>query len=861
MNESLQDFLQWRRKKKMEQCGPNLLQKHITDFFDTQKNRFAGAKIDVQVTVKGDVDFLSPMKNPRKANNISSTSVKTEEISPQKKAVPSDIAHDEDIIEVRREQTIVEIELSDAEEDFKKENPSESDEFHGIKEEGPSDYMVKKEESSDGDWMQVKKEMSESPLRMKQEHEVKFEDGIDFDVKSESEEMEGMMKLEVKMEETLSKDSSMKKLCPSPISQLIQPPVFKADVGSLERRIRSSISFGESSTRPQRSFLDKAVKNYGGYHSATFGSLWKTPCSTVTDAIPCKQADESTNPKLPSNISGDNLKDTGNEAEETKSTSEVPSLKQLCTDAHPWTTEASFKTQKKTQKNDEIVSEISLDTAAKPSDGTSDYKQPAKKQHFSAALEAEIGEKSAGELSDDDEASQSGEKTSKTTGRFDENSATSDVHADDKITIQESPSKEVNADDFVDNSNIPDKEVDNNTSYVRHDSSSAEEDNTPVSDDDDLEKLLGSGQEGNDFNGQDMKLLGSEDSIHTISTGEAEEAVQIIDNEEYSSNIAEGFAEDSEKVTEDTLKSSQMITPIPPKGATMVDFSKSSENSLNSSESIEISTSPESAADNSNLNIPQSSLDPSVSPFEDSAQSHGIQVIPPDGTIMVDFNKSTPVKVTIDVRPNDSVSAKLKQISSIATEYTNTPNKLAQDLIKSHNMSVDYRTHGESIGVTQISASLSNTNYEGDDRFKLKKMSSLEMHTAAAAPPKNIEDDLLGQSDDPQGDYYMDKDTEDRLLRNESPTQDMDNKGNTVNPKRKKMSSEDEDSSNTESAPMKKKSKTLGVCRKKTSGAANYGKSAKLPAFSSLSKSILQKKIKSNEQSSSSSTSPSDDEP
>ena len=382
MNESLQDFLQWRRKKKMEQSGPNLLQKHITDFFGTQKNQFAGAKIDVQVTVKGDVDFLSPMNTSLKSKNISSTSVKTEENSPQKKADPSDIAHDEDIIEVRREETIVEIELSDAEEDLKKENPCESDEFHGIKEELTSDYMVKKEESSDGDWMQVKKEMSESPLRMMQEHEVKFEDGtypIDFDVKTECEEMEGMMKLEVKMEETLPKDSSMKKLSPSPMSQLIWPPVFKADVGSLERRIMSSINLGESSTRPQRSFLDKAVKKYGGYHSATFGSLWK-PSSTFTDAIPCKEADQSTNPKLPSNITGDNVKDVGNEAEETKSTSEVPSLKQLCTDAHPWTTEATLKTQRTTHKKNEIITEVSLDTAAKPSNVTCEDKEPAKKQ-------------------------------------------------------------------------------------------------------------------------------------------------------------------------------------------------------------------------------------------------------------------------------------------------------------------------------------------------------------------------------------------------------------------------------------------------------------------------------------------------
>ena len=151
----------------MEQSGLNLLQKHITDFFTTQKNQFAGAKIDVQVTLKGDVDFLSPMNSSRTSNNISSTSVKTEEITPQKKAGPSDIGHDDDIVEVRREQTIVEIKLSDAEDDLKKENASVSDDFHGIKEEYASDYMVKKEESSDGDWMQVKKEMPQSPLCMK----------------------------------------------------------------------------------------------------------------------------------------------------------------------------------------------------------------------------------------------------------------------------------------------------------------------------------------------------------------------------------------------------------------------------------------------------------------------------------------------------------------------------------------------------------------------------------------------------------------------------------------------------------------------------------------------------------------------
>ena len=80
---------------------------------------------------------------------------------------------------------------------------------------------------------------------MKEKDDVKFEDGIsgiDDVVKSEFEEMKGIMKVEVKMEESLSKDSSPNKLSPSLISQLIRPPVFQPDVSSLERRLTSSIT-------------------------------------------------------------------------------------------------------------------------------------------------------------------------------------------------------------------------------------------------------------------------------------------------------------------------------------------------------------------------------------------------------------------------------------------------------------------------------------------------------------------------------------------------------------------------------------------------------------------------------------------
>ena len=51
----------------------------VTDFFTSQKDKFAGAKIDVQVTVKGDVDLLQPRKSSRPAFKSDVWHVKKEE--------------------------------------------------------------------------------------------------------------------------------------------------------------------------------------------------------------------------------------------------------------------------------------------------------------------------------------------------------------------------------------------------------------------------------------------------------------------------------------------------------------------------------------------------------------------------------------------------------------------------------------------------------------------------------------------------------------------------------------------------------------------------------------------------------------
>ena len=75
-----------------------------------------------------------------------------------------------------------------------------------------------------------------------------------------------------------------------------------------------------------------------------------------------------------------------------------------------------------------------------------------------------------------------------------------------------------------------------------------------------------------------------------------------------------------------------------------------------------------------------------------------------------------------------------------------------------------------------------------------------------------------------------------------------------------KMDSDDDESGN-KLDKKKRRRKTLGVKVKNTGGAANFGKSARLPAFSKLSRSILhnkQKVVSSNSSASSSSSDPYD---
>ena len=115
LEEPLKDFLEHRRKKKRDEQGDKLLQRHITDLFTSQKDKFAGAKIDVQVTVKWDVDLLQPRQSSRPALKTDVWHVKKEESTLPLTVKSSKSDDDEDIIVMTTKKEVVEIEISNGE--------------------------------------------------------------------------------------------------------------------------------------------------------------------------------------------------------------------------------------------------------------------------------------------------------------------------------------------------------------------------------------------------------------------------------------------------------------------------------------------------------------------------------------------------------------------------------------------------------------------------------------------------------------------------------------------------------------------------------------------------------------------------
>ena len=114
MDEPLEQFLERRHKKKESGSTEAALSEHITQFFAGCEQKYAGAKIDIQVMVKGDVDLLRPLRT-------SSPVIKAEKVDPKMETENIKVdtnggKEDKDVEIVPSTKKIVKIELSSSDE-------------------------------------------------------------------------------------------------------------------------------------------------------------------------------------------------------------------------------------------------------------------------------------------------------------------------------------------------------------------------------------------------------------------------------------------------------------------------------------------------------------------------------------------------------------------------------------------------------------------------------------------------------------------------------------------------------------------------------------------------------------------------
>ena len=365
----------------------------------------------------------------------------------------------------------------------------------------------------------------------------------------------------------------------------------------------------------------------------------------------------------------------------------------------------------------------------------------------------------------------------------------------------------------------------------------------------------------NENDGNALHLLASDDSIHTISTSAAIEAVQVFDSDKSSGNIPQTTMKTPENIDGLCAKASETES-------SEINTSTLSNSLTTNSEDIQTSL-PEKEID-----IGEASAKSSMNIGEDTTKLTEVEPIPPKGSVMVDF-KQNPLTISIDVGPQDSVTAKLKHISTLANEYANTP-KLAQDLLKADSVSVNYKKHGNSVGIQQICAEISNVSEihtnsaQGGGGTDFYHSSTAVINTTLKCPtnfskdePSMSDEDLLDHDDTGAPLEDLDLNEENRLLQNTSPTEEMLKDVQVASSNRKHKMDSDDDESGNKLYNKKRRRRTLGVKVKNTSGATYFGKSARLPAFSKLSRSILRKKqkaVSSNSSASSSSSDPYDED-
>ena len=141
------------------------------DFFTSQKDKFPGAKIDVQVTIKGNVDFLHPVKSYSPCERGDVSRVKKEKLTSASKQNTSQYDEDEDVIVMTPKKEVVEIEISDGENAVMKSYvKSELSE--------PEDWIVKSEVKCEDDDFDKKMIPKVFPIKEEFVDSVKIEQEV-----------------------------------------------------------------------------------------------------------------------------------------------------------------------------------------------------------------------------------------------------------------------------------------------------------------------------------------------------------------------------------------------------------------------------------------------------------------------------------------------------------------------------------------------------------------------------------------------------------------------------------------------------------------------------------------------------------
>ena len=157
-------------------------------------------------------------------------------------------------------------------------------------------------------------------------------------------------------------------------------------------------------------------------------------------------------------------------------------------------------------------------------------------------------------------------------------------------------------------------------------------------------------ESGNNF-------FGSNDSLLSIETNHALDAAANLglhnsDEENEEASIDEKSSKPSESLNESSVKSSEIDSSTLDSSSKLASTERSSE---------DLSTD----ANDMTIKLPESTVDASQKVTNDSRKAEPIKIIPPAGVVMVNFQPN-PIKVTVDVKENDSVGAKLMLASEIA---------------------------------------------------------------------------------------------------------------------------------------------------------------------------------------------------